>query len=303
MSQQNFVRCPRCQFDQPKDIYCVNCGIHMDDFRKKPSTKIHRFLKNPIFHLGVFSLGILAVLTMSETGSFIKRSLNYDFSFKDSYTFESLTPPANVKEKAPSPQRVPAQAKKPVREPATPTTTPRDKKETSYAHVVFLEASQQALNDLFIKSDPVYSRADEQAAFYPDSTENLLKTKLKVLPQGESEKRLESGSALSFPLQFQERTHGFPQVTLRTNWNLNSEGVIFLEVQMDANSEDGSETFYSDEFEIPKGKTLLVSGVLKRDLFKTVPSEWLETPLSILNSRAFLENQTDFLMIFGEIKK
>jgi hypothetical protein len=48
------VNCPKCNFSQPKDTYCANCGIEMDTYRpeKKPILKV--LLKNPLFHLVIF---------------------------------------------------------------------------------------------------------------------------------------------------------------------------------------------------------------------------------------------------------
>lgn len=48
------VNCPKCNFSQPKDTYCANCGIEMDAYRpeKKPIFKV--LLKNPLTHLVLF---------------------------------------------------------------------------------------------------------------------------------------------------------------------------------------------------------------------------------------------------------
>lgn len=55
------VNCPKCQFNQPKDRFCANCGIDMDAYRPAQRPLIFRLLQNWIFQLctltGVVVLG------------------------------------------------------------------------------------------------------------------------------------------------------------------------------------------------------------------------------------------------------
>ena len=47
------MKCPKCQFVQPKDPYCANCGVNVSDYDKKLSNRINRIIKNPITQLSL----------------------------------------------------------------------------------------------------------------------------------------------------------------------------------------------------------------------------------------------------------
>ena len=48
------VKCPRCQFEQPEDVFCASCGVNMQNYRAKHS--------RPWAIIGVFSLAIILVI-------------------------------------------------------------------------------------------------------------------------------------------------------------------------------------------------------------------------------------------------
>ncbi len=53
------VNCPKCNFTQPKDQFCANCGIDMGTYRPVQAPLASRLLKNWIFQ---FSLFVFAVV-------------------------------------------------------------------------------------------------------------------------------------------------------------------------------------------------------------------------------------------------
>jgi hypothetical protein len=55
------IECPRCGFAQPKDKYCANCGVDMDQWLAKPKPLLVRLLANPNFHLSLIG-GLIAMV-------------------------------------------------------------------------------------------------------------------------------------------------------------------------------------------------------------------------------------------------
>jgi hypothetical protein len=43
------VNCPKCQFSQPKDKYCANCGIDIDNFKPNKASNRQRLFSNVYF--------------------------------------------------------------------------------------------------------------------------------------------------------------------------------------------------------------------------------------------------------------
>lgn len=59
------VKCPKCNFDQPKDTYCAKCGIEMDSYKPIKPPLWKSFIKSPFFSLILFiglSFGALMYL-------------------------------------------------------------------------------------------------------------------------------------------------------------------------------------------------------------------------------------------------
>lgn len=54
------MECPRCGFSQPKDQFCANCGLNIEQFLKKPKPFWIRLAQNPNLHLSL--IGILVVV-------------------------------------------------------------------------------------------------------------------------------------------------------------------------------------------------------------------------------------------------
>lgn len=54
--------CPKCGFNQPKDRFCANCGVDVDQLLAKPTPVWLRVIQNPNLHLSLIGLLILLVL-------------------------------------------------------------------------------------------------------------------------------------------------------------------------------------------------------------------------------------------------
>jgi hypothetical protein len=56
------MECPRCGFSQPKDRYCAQCGVDVEQFSARPKPLAIRLLQNPNFHLSLIALSIVLVV-------------------------------------------------------------------------------------------------------------------------------------------------------------------------------------------------------------------------------------------------
>jgi hypothetical protein len=63
------VKCPKCGFDQPKDTYCANCGIEMDNYKPIKTPLWKQVLKSPLFSLISLLLLGYGVLTALKNPS------------------------------------------------------------------------------------------------------------------------------------------------------------------------------------------------------------------------------------------
>jgi hypothetical protein len=52
--------CPRCGFNQPKDRFCANCGLDIEQYNPKPKALWLRTLQNSNLHLGLIAVLIVA---------------------------------------------------------------------------------------------------------------------------------------------------------------------------------------------------------------------------------------------------
>lgn len=54
------INCPRCDFSQPQDRYCANCGVDMDNFKPVPASPLKKILVSPLFHILIIALIVVA---------------------------------------------------------------------------------------------------------------------------------------------------------------------------------------------------------------------------------------------------
>jgi hypothetical protein len=61
------INCPKCGFSQPKDRYCANCGVDMENYRPKSEPILKKILGNPFLHVAiVFILVFSAILFIQQ---------------------------------------------------------------------------------------------------------------------------------------------------------------------------------------------------------------------------------------------
>lgn len=93
--------CPKCQFQQPPDTYCANCGVNMETFRPKAKPLFSRILKHWIFHLSLLVLVILGLVLYDRSDS--RRVIDPD---ENSESMTSQDAPVSDNSYEPAPQKV-----------------------------------------------------------------------------------------------------------------------------------------------------------------------------------------------------
>jgi hypothetical protein len=54
------IKCPKCQFEQPEDIYCAQCGVNMKNFVPPKKSILVSLLSNQSLIVGLLFIGIIA---------------------------------------------------------------------------------------------------------------------------------------------------------------------------------------------------------------------------------------------------
>ncbi len=72
------IQCPKCQFEQPEDIYCAQCGINMKTYVAPKRSAILDLITNQVFQVGVLFIAIIAFVL-------------YDYSFSKKITATSIS--------------------------------------------------------------------------------------------------------------------------------------------------------------------------------------------------------------------
>lgn len=106
------IRCPKCQFEQPEDIYCAQCGVNMKSFVPPKKSLILSLLFNQVFLIGLLFLAIV-VFVIYDYSTSKKTALNVDSVAKQ--TSQPL------RSEDPIPPEPPPPAQTPAAQPIPPT--------------------------------------------------------------------------------------------------------------------------------------------------------------------------------------
>ena len=56
------VKCPKCSFEQPEDIYCANCGVNMKTYKPTPESFLKSFINSWMGKIALITLVIVGIL-------------------------------------------------------------------------------------------------------------------------------------------------------------------------------------------------------------------------------------------------
>ena len=103
------INCPKCNFLQPKDQYCAQCGINMEAWHPPQKPKWKRLISNWIFQLTL--LFIVIFLLVLRDSFFDKKDTPFQetskLSQKQSSVLDQKPTPTTLSQKNPNPKRKP----------------------------------------------------------------------------------------------------------------------------------------------------------------------------------------------------
>lgn len=67
--RERMLKCPKCQFEQPEDIYCAQCGVNMKTFVPQKPSLVLSFFRNQPLQLAILFVGIIAFVIYDQTKS------------------------------------------------------------------------------------------------------------------------------------------------------------------------------------------------------------------------------------------
>ena len=72
------MKCPKCDFSQPKDRYCAHCGVDMDRFKPSQIPFTSRILSSSGFYVFLATVIVIATsyLIFHESKSEIENSVS-----------------------------------------------------------------------------------------------------------------------------------------------------------------------------------------------------------------------------------
>lgn len=87
------IHCPRCGFSQPKDSYCAQCGLDIENYKAPEVPFLKKIFSNPVFQLSIVLLVALASglyvykhnrQEIHERVSFFRQGIQYNRSLNTS---------------------------------------------------------------------------------------------------------------------------------------------------------------------------------------------------------------------------
>jgi len=320
------IECPRCGFLQPKDRYCANCGIDIENYKPKPKPLYVRLLNSPFFYLaGIICVDVLVFFIYQRTAqnsaseqiqTFQASKSESDNNNSTPKPIKTRKPPVNYRHNEDNQMATVAAQKKALKELEKDNKKKVEKKVMApklpeKMTVSFFELSRAAMTELYAKSQVASEGPDYQALYFNTSTPKnelgKLDPSLEPLPGGRSE-FMKANTSIGFNYPAGSNTGGaewglsfkmnIGEITrVSTSFEFLADIIIHT-----GEREPPYTSNFESNFKLNNKKSLLILGVLpKQKLPKAQLSRVQATPLSILDSDYFVgsnqERQTEFLMV------
>ncbi len=305
--------CPRCGFVQPKDRYCANCGLDIDNFKPAPRPLFRRVSESTLFQvcfaiLIVVGLGSIIYKSQKDTiNEKLKAALNLASPNVASQS-QSVEPAQNAN--APESDAAISETSDPIVNTAAPSA-PAVETKTAVSrvkefNVQFVELSRlyvsqlaqenqvvdetSATRSIVMASQPsvsTFREKDPQAIVLPGGDTHSVRINRPInldymhMVGGPNEV---SGMSLEImPSGTNEQTTEFTingTVTLRT-----PEGSV-------------ANYGFDGKYVLPNSSSLIVSGILPHQTVRPEDQEnFSGTPLVILSSPEFINSTSELVLI------
>lgn len=327
------VKCPRCEFTQPQDKYCAQCGVDIETYKPPRTSLLKRYLKDPLLYLAIaLVVGGISIFTLyrndktdlAQRVRFLQGNLQIASTTGKKMPKETTTravaseatpeipaPPATVSAAAvvpasPAAEAAPAAAT--AKAAPVPTTGP-------VARIYYTEVPQAALERIYEESQATgqfNTFGDYTAGILPDMQKRITAAALKIRILEKTEKNITKTqhwfSGIRDPdfdddlglTTFIELAESDPTI-FRGNLEIvrslrDSGDRASVPVGIQKNS-------YPAMFELGPGFGFFIAGVLPRKThFAHEEALSAKGPFEVLKSQSFQNKQSEFV-IFIEFER
>lgn len=295
------INCPKCGFEQPKDDYCAKCGVHIPSFKVPEPSLPERASRS-----GAFYTFLIIVLAIGSTYYFTTKFKGFDDRI-DEYNINQL----NELVEADTEERL--EREELVRD--QPLTTVVDEIGDSIKEAVEKNKGPKSIKDP-VKEQVDWTKYSISFSFI-EAPNNLVDDSGDVRQEGPDyqitkylkapknselwpDYRLIDGGSVSLGTNqwaILPNEEASSQFAFEVAWKL-EENKILLELVSSYNVQSevplSSGVSFSDY--LKPGQIILVKGFLPKTPIEGSPSTE-SGPLSIYNSQAFLEDDSDFFIL------
>lgn len=318
-------KCPRCGFLQPKDHYCAECGLNIDEYRPKGLAWRQRIPVKPLIFIvfvcfGALLAGVLrrpavvptalnnsalqhGIVTPSSQSGTAKKGRDVAHLAPKSTAARSLAPSIDKAAGGDLAQQQSAAGVQPAVLGAVPPPPPARPVAPQAVQLRFLEVPISGLEAAYERGRELQGSANEKALAL-NFDKNLSELRFMggfVLPGG-AQKHISLKKSARFNFVSAASEVNEESLGLVLQFTMLSFDANELAVELDASLRlQVSENLYTGQLkEVYRLKSssevLLLTGFLPRDKNLAAP-DWLQTPLNLLQSEDFLNNNTEFALL------
>ena len=305
-------KCPKCGFIQPKDHYCAECGLNIDEYKPTAPAWHRRIAAKPLVLIAFICFGALLAGVLRE-GAVEPQNLKLAKSSHNILTpsprpskakrqpAKAFVEKAQVAEVEVAPQQ--SAGVQPAVAGAVPPPPPPRPAVPTRVQLRFLEVPVSGLEAAYERGRELQGSAEEKAlaVSFDKNISDLRFMGGFVLPGGAQKPiSLKKSARLDFVSSAAEAAEDAMGLVLQiTMLSFDDDDLsIELDASLRLQQEDGVYTGQLKELYRLRSSSevLLVTGFLPRNKNLSLPS-LPPSPLTLLQSEDFLNNGTEFVML------
>ncbi len=299
------VTCPRCEFTQPKDRYCANCGLDIENYKPQKPPALSRIWNNPWTQICIMIL----LLTATVNYLLYKNKLTPEIEITDQKITKLTTKSPKSFQKKGLKSLKKASTKTALVEVKSPRPESQKKVQTLKAPtkitIKFAEVSAGFLNSIQTPTTRKGSQIQALSVNDQGTISNFIGkySMIDVLPGGATKGlSLNSPAFISFTANIEELEHGFFIEALPSQ--IAASGSTFtlkINASLPANEPlnlPDMQVSLEDEITLLPNEILIITDILssQRNLAAEERSLLGPSPLNVLTSKEFLNNDTEFII-------
>ncbi len=307
------IKCPKCDFEQPEDIYCAQCGVNMKNFVPPPKSILALLLSNQNPILGILFVGIIIFVLYdyalskkprTNTVAAITKQTSEQMDVQDSQTPSSYKPAIETQQaqlaEAPKIEKVAQEAPRPARV-ANDLPVPGAAVAKSSLQISFYQISRALLGEI--------QRETNASPFNGDGFGGIIaKKRLAVLRRSPELKSISTnrykldGHPISI---FKGQKSGEAAKSIGLYFQVNPLKNDATSTQIEVKSwgslklQENDENLFTSEMTLNSQSVAMIAGFLPKDkVFGDEEKSIFETDraLKIYNSEGFWDGDIDLIM-------